>query len=362
VQPGRSSEGHGKRLLRPSVVMFISSLLMLGVAAASGFIAGRTFQPVPDPDLDVPADSTPVTYPVERRRLLDAVMTTGTVVPADTLEVRYTGDAPRRILTALGVGEGDPVSEGTVLMEVDGIPVIVFHGSTVAYRDLERGIEGRDVLALQQALVRLGYQTGDPDGKFGRSTERAVSRLLSDRGYGGKRLPFGHYLFLPSNLTVLAVWASPGDVVGDAPVLLLGGQTYAIIVPLTTAQAESWNADSTATLDGENSQLVFDRLIETEEGPAIQFSITNPPEPPGSIVDVNLVFTATDGEVLTVPVTALTLQGDSRLTVLKVTDTSGTPTEVTVTPGLEVNGWVEVVAPQGDLEVGDLVVLGAARP
>lgn len=359
--PGEPTiESRRERRFRPSAVVAFSSLLVLGSAVALGFFAGRSFQPVTDPVVGV-TERTPVTYPVERRRLADTVTIPGRVVATEIIDIRYSGDAARRILTGLPVSEGDTIADGTVLMEVDGTPVVAFVGTTVPYRDLERGMEGRDVAGLQEALVRLGYLRAEPNGRFGRATERAVQAMLTDRGYSGKRLAYGHYVFLPADTTVLRVNAAPGDILGDDPVLAVGTDSVGILVPFTASQRESWTVESTAAIAQNGVELVFDRFVDIDDGLAARFSVAQRPGPPGSEVMVDIVFEQTAGEVPTVPVTALTLEPDGTVAVRKL-DSSGTATAVPVSPGLEVNGWVEIGELEGVLEVGDMVVLGGTGP
>jgi peptidoglycan hydrolase-like protein with peptidoglycan-binding domain len=47
---------------------------------------------------------------------------------------------------------------------------------------LRRGDEGEHVQTLQRQLGGLGYDIGEPDGKFGRKTERAVRDYQDDKG------------------------------------------------------------------------------------------------------------------------------------------------------------------------------------
>jgi hypothetical protein len=78
----------------------------------------------------------------------------------------------------------------------------------------------------------------------------------------------------------------------------------------------------------------------------------------GQNVKVTVSVGATDGEVLTVPLAALTAGsgGESRVEVQRGT---GQETElVTVTTGLAAKGYVEIASAEGTLAVGDKVVVG----
>ena len=43
-------------------------------------------------------------------------------------------------------------------------------------------MRGDDVLKLQKALKKNGYDPGQPDGVYGKKTERAVRRYQKDHG------------------------------------------------------------------------------------------------------------------------------------------------------------------------------------
>jgi hypothetical protein len=47
---------------------------------------------------------------------------------------------------------------------------------------LQRGDKGDEVMQLQEALVALGYDVGEPDGSFGPATEEAVKTFQADAG------------------------------------------------------------------------------------------------------------------------------------------------------------------------------------
>lgn len=78
----------------------------------------------------------------------------------------------------------------------------------------------------------------------------------------------------------------------------------------------------------------------------------------GSNVRVRVPVSSTDGEVLAVPLAALTAGpgGESRVEVVE----DGTSRLVEVTTGLAASGFVEITTSQEPLEAGDLVVVGVS--
>jgi hypothetical protein len=83
----------------------------------------------------------------------------------------------------------------------------------------------------------------------------------------------------------------------------------------------------------------------------------------GSNVRVQIAVGATEGDVLSVPLAALTAGpgGESRVEIVESDPREGKDAEtrtVVVKTGLAAKGAVEVTAVDGDLEEGDLVVVG----
>ncbi|MBA2496758.1 MAG: hypothetical protein H0V33_06615 [Acidimicrobiia bacterium] len=83
----------------------------------------------------------------------------------------------------------------------------------------------------------------------------------------------------------------------------------------------------------------------------------------GVNVKLTIPVDATEGEVLAVPIAALSATGDGDARV-EVEDVPDEPTRfVAVSPGLSADGMVEVTPADGDdLRAGDLVVVGARSP
>ena len=63
------------------------------------------------------------------------------------------------------------------------VPSLSPEESEAEYRVLEKGSEGAEVKALQEALLELGYLKGTADGKFGAATENAVLLFQQANGY-----------------------------------------------------------------------------------------------------------------------------------------------------------------------------------
>jgi peptidoglycan hydrolase-like protein with peptidoglycan-binding domain len=314
-------------------------------------------------------------------------------------------------ISKLEVAAGDTIKNGEQLAEIDGEPLFVLKGAVPAWRDLTPGESGPDVTELQNALTSLGYYYGgDTPGYFGSATESAVSLYYTHLGYtppssGG--VPESDVVFLPSlPATVVAVNGTAGEQPGQpffelAPrgSLALTGELPAaytsqvkhglkvmIYDEVTGIHATGTVTDlGTATTNtpvgavvsvGENSSSAAGGTGSTGTGstgssgssgsgtgatPFIPV-IVRPSKPlaaalNGENVLVTVETGRTSGPVLTVPVAAIvsTASGRSYVTVVGA---HGKQTEVTVTPGISENGYVEVTpANPSALAAGDSVVV-----
>ncbi len=63
------------------------------------------------------------------------------------------------------------------------VPTLSPEESEAEYAVLEKGSEGAEVKALQNALIQLGFLKGSADGKFGAATENAVLLFQQQNGY-----------------------------------------------------------------------------------------------------------------------------------------------------------------------------------
>lgn len=67
---------------------------------------------------------------------------------------------------------------GTKVTIIDGVYGVFGRG----LRDLKSGMYGSDVMEIQKKLKELGFFNGNPNGKFGIETERAVRRYCKENG------------------------------------------------------------------------------------------------------------------------------------------------------------------------------------
>ncbi len=178
----------GRQLARRRRVLVTA---LIGAVAVSGLGIGAS-QVIKSPaqaaaDTAAPPPSV-MTAPVEKRVLRNSVIVRGMVAAEQSVDVTPSGSAQEgaggTVITAVGVRAGESVRPGEVLLEVSGRPVIALPGKLPVYRDLEPGVEGKDVAQLQQALDGTGHSVGgDRKGYFGAGTKAALNDLYRSAGY-----------------------------------------------------------------------------------------------------------------------------------------------------------------------------------
>ena len=264
---------------------------------------------------------------------------------------------------------GQVVSQGQVLYQVSGAPVILLYGSTPAYRTLSSGLTGADVAELNTDLVSLGDATTTeiPAGSdtFTSATATALKKLQAalDVTQSGT-LTLGQAVFLPGAVRVIAVSGQPG---GPAP----AGQ--AIIQGTSTTRQVSIALDAAEQSEVKVGDKVAIALPNNQTTPGVISSVgtvaTTPPSSPGGgstpstptiTVLVNptdptatgtwdqapvnvTITTGTVSKVLVVPVDALLAQPGGGYSV-EVVGTDGIHRLVPVTLGLfdDADGLVQV--------------------
>jgi peptidoglycan hydrolase-like protein with peptidoglycan-binding domain len=331
-----------------------------------------------------------------------------------------TGGSGAVYISKLEVAAGDTITNGKQLAEIDGEPMFALTGPVPAWRDLTPGETGPDVTELQKALAALGYyDDGDTPGYFGAATEDAVAQYYEHLGYtppstGG--VPMADVVFLPAlPATVVAVNGATGQqpgqpflelaprgslaLTGELPPAYDGqvksGLKVTIYDEVTGIHATGTVAElGTATLTAPTGAVVnigggsgsagstgsaatgssgtsgsagsagsAGSGSAANSGATPFFPLTVHPSKPlasglnGENVLITVQTGQTEGPVLAVPVAAIvtTASGRSYVTVVGA---HGKQTNVTVTPGLSDNGYVQVTpASSGALTAGDHVVV-----
>lgn len=113
-----------------------------------------------------------------------------------------------------------PQLTATPNIEITPTPVPQETAATTTYKTLRRGDRGKEVVSMQEALIKLGYLKGASDGNFGTGTKTAVENFQKENGLdvdgiaGAKTL---EKLYNLADMTPIPdTTAAPGDIL-DLP-------------------------------------------------------------------------------------------------------------------------------------------------
>jgi hypothetical protein len=265
---------------------------------------------------------------------------------------------------------GQVVTQGHVLYQVNGRPVVLLYGSTPAYRSLSEGasasdVTGPDVRELNADLVALGFLTRAelspaPD-QFSRWTKAGVEHLqaaLGDPQNG--TLALGQVVFLPTAARVIAISATLGAPAWQGQLVMSATSTARqVSIPLNAGQQSQVAVGDHVTItlpDNQNTPGVISSVgtvatAQAADSPGSPLTITvlvNPADPAATgtwsqaPVQVSIT-TASIHDALVVPVVALLAQPNGGYAV-EVVGAGGIHRLVPVSLGLfdDVDGLVQV--------------------
>ena len=274
-------------------LLAVGLVVVLVASAASWWLGTRVKSPAQAAAAAGPPPASPITAPVEYRRLEDVLVVRGTVRASREAEITVD-EAPegrRFLVTRTFFRQGDRVPEGALLVEVAGRPVFALGGAVPMYRDLYPGVQGGDVEQLQAALARLGFGAwGDRPGVFGAGTARAVSRFYRRHGYqpltravpagagaggiGSQAAPTGEIrdasaVMVPASEVAFvdglpAQVIQVGAVVGkrpEGPLLRLATGRLVVEARLGTAEQQAVRPGAAVTMEAELAGLRFDGKV-----------------------------------------------------------------------------------------------------
>jgi len=274
---------------------------------------------------------------------------------------------------------GTQVDCGETLYKVDQKPVILFCGSTPAYRNLTEGNDGKDVQALNKTLVGEGYADRselDPDSHhFGAETAQALEKLQDKRDADVTgRLDLGQAVFLPGPLRISKAVAKNGTSAGPGrSIMEASSDRREVIVKLDASQQSEVKKGDLVQItlpDNRTTSGVISRIgtVVTSSGKndSGTGSATLPvyitlkhPKDAGTLDQAPVQVQITTGGVkdaLIVPVTALIGQAGGGYAVEVAAGEGGRTRIVPVTLGLfdDADGRVQV---SGALSANDRVVV-----
>jgi uncharacterized protein YijF (DUF1287 family) len=155
---------------------------------------------------------------------------------------------------------GQVISQGQVLYQVSGSPVVLLYGSTPAYRALSEGMSGADVEQLNADLVTLGFASSsnlDPKSDyFGGETAYALKLL--ERALGIDQtgtLALGQAVFLPTAVRITAILATlGGPAQPGSPLLSATSTARQVTIALDASQQSEVRPGDHVTITLPNNQ------------------------------------------------------------------------------------------------------------
>ena len=283
---------------------------------------------------------------------------------------------------------GQVVSQGQVLYQVNGQPVVLLYGQTPAYRSLSEGasatdVAGPDVQELNADLVALGYVTSaelsPTSDQFSWWTKVGVEKLQAalDVTQNGT-LALGQAVFLPAAARVTAVSAALGAPAAPGqPVMSAASTTRQVSIALDAAQQSEVAVGDKVTItlpDNQNTPGVISSVGTVATAPSSSSPnssgssptitvLVNPTDPAATgtwdqaPVEVSIT-TGAVADVLVVPVDALLALSNGGYAV-EVVGAGGVHRLVAVSRGLfdDANGTVQVTG--SGLDAGQQVVVPA---
>lgn len=360
------------------------------VTASLGFIAGRVVSPAQRAAMAAPPPVTVATAKAERRVLNHTTVARGVVrFPSQQVVVLPAGPG---VVTHTTLKAGKHVKVGSVLVEVNGHPVVAFASPFPPFRDLKAGDSGRDVQVVKTALKAMALPAASRYATLQSTELSALDRFLQKRGY---RLPITESgcpvasegsadagscaptkkLYLPASwwagiADLPTVIASPGPVVGqslggDVPALTVSGGRLSLEVtfPGEAADVRANSAIRFVGDDQQDRQWTVDSvedLKQTDDGSGPQLRVRTVESIDPALVEVTgkVTFGSTEPTpLLSVPLTAL-VAGSSGEVAVRVLGAGGEQVEVPVQVGVQADGWAAVTDESGTLTEGVEVVLG----
>ena len=160
-----------------------------GLALGAWYMGSRIQSPAEMAARTAAPEPSAILVPVESRVLSSDVVTRGTVRFGLPQPISI---APSTVKGGVGLISSLPrpntqFGEGEVILSASGRPVFVLRGATPAFRDMSPATSGGDVLQLEEALARLGFDPGPVDGHYDQKTSVAVEHLYQKAGWD----PFG---------------------------------------------------------------------------------------------------------------------------------------------------------------------------
>lgn len=317
LPPNPHDQGVVPTVRRRRWAPWVIAVVLVLVGAAVALAVARPFAPGGSSRPGVVDNAYPTgTYTVVRQDLSSQTEVSATLGYAGTYGV--VNQAQGTVTSLPSVGQ--VISQGQVLYQVSGAPVVLLYGATPAYRALSEGMTGPDVEELNGDLVALGYVTSaelsSTSDQFTSWTQVGVEKLQAALGVAQTgTVSLGQAVFEPNAVRVTSLSATLG----------------------AAAQAGQPVLSATSTTRQVSMSLDADQQSEVVVGDKVTITLPNNDTTPGVISSVGTVATTPSGggsPTITVLVnpTDPAATGDWDQAPVNVTITTSTVTNALVVP------------------------------
>jgi peptidoglycan hydrolase-like protein with peptidoglycan-binding domain len=170
-----------ERRRRVTVATSVGLMVVIGLI---GFAFGSVMRSPAERKLTTtPPELGWLSVPVKLDRLGSDVVVQAQVMTSTAATVELPRLSSEGMVITRLPALGARFDDGQSVLELEGRPVLLLPGTEPLYRDLVGGISGRDVEAVQRALVALDLDPGVTNGHYGPETARAVESLYRQAGY-----------------------------------------------------------------------------------------------------------------------------------------------------------------------------------
>lgn len=185
-----------------------------------------------------------------------------TVVPTISSDRDLSGNASGMVTADWS---GDGLISGKGAYQVNDRTVVALNTATPLYRDLKTGDIGGDVLALNNELSLLGYNSVPGSDTYGWATSDGWKQLMADNGNTSDgSLSLADTLWIPEHEVAVAEWnATAGSMVtGGTAIGKIPGSLTKLTIKNGTASAQ----DRTLTIFGITGTLPANTTEITDAG------------------------------------------------------------------------------------------------
>lgn len=172
-------QGWARRLRSALLVGVLVGLLLVGWVIASMFQS-----PEQRAAEARPPEERAIVATVTRGELVDLLNIRADIGFASEDVIASPASVEGQVVTETFLEPGDEVQAGAAVVALNDRPVFILPGQFSFYRDIEPGMEGRDIEQLQTALETLGHSIPSHEvGRYGWATRQAVADLYEAAGF-----------------------------------------------------------------------------------------------------------------------------------------------------------------------------------